>query len=187
MLFSNTLRSCEEYLTAARRADTAEHWTQTYHSLVLCGKLRSAVRWITERETGGFLLPGERCTKMGNRVLEVLRTKHPEARTPTAACLDSYTGRPPELTPVDITDNMVTAVAGRLLGGAGPGGTDSVSLQHCLLRFGTASVELRLIVGDFMEWLGNGRPPWATYWALMSGLIPGCLSSAISRPLISAR
>ena len=30
-------------------------------------------------------------------------------------------------------------------------------------------MELRLIVGEFVEWLGNGRPPWAAYWALMSG------------------
>ena len=102
-------------------------------------------------------------------MLEVLHTKHPEARTPTEACLENYTGRPLEPTPVDITDDTVTAVAGRLLGGAGPGGTDSVSLQHWLLRFGTASAELRLVVGDLVEWLGNGWPPWAAYWALMSG------------------
>ena len=101
--------------------------------------------------------------------MEVLRTKHPGARTPTAASLDCYKGRPPELTPVDITEDTVTAVAGRISGGAGPGGTDSVSLQHWLLRFGAASAELRLIVGDFVEWLGNVRLPWAAYRALMSG------------------
>ena len=135
----------------ARREETAEPRSQTYHSLVLRGKLRLAVRWITEQDTGGILQPGERCTKTGDRVLEVICTKHPEARTPTAASLDSYTGRPPEITPVDITDDTVTAVAGRLLGGAGPGGTDSVSLQHWILRFSAASAELRLIVGDFVE------------------------------------
>ena len=79
-------------------------------------------------------------------MIKVLHTKQPEARTPTAASLDCYTGRPPELTPVDITDDTVTVVAGRLLGGSGPGGTDSVLLQHWLLRFGAASAELRLIV-----------------------------------------
>ena len=100
---------------------------------------------------------------------EVLRTKHPEARTLTAAILESYPRRPPELTPLDITKDTVTAVAGRLSGGAGPGGTDSVSLQHWLLRFGAASAELRLIVGDFVKWLGNGRPPLAAYQELMSG------------------
>ena len=94
---------------------------------------------------------GGRCEKTGDQVLEVLRAYHPEAQTPTAASLTSYTGCPPELTPVGITDNTVMAVVGRLSGGAGPGGTDSVSLQHWLLRFGAASAELRLIVGDFVE------------------------------------
>ena len=169
MLVGDTLRSCKEYLNAVRREETVEHRAQTYHSLVLHGKLRSVVRWITERYTGRVLQPGDRCEKTGDRVLEVLRSKHPEAQTPTAASLTTYTGCPPELTPVDITDDTVTAVVGRLSGGARPGGTDSVSLQHWLLRFGSASAELRQIVGNFVEWLGNGRPPWAAYWALMSG------------------
>ena len=68
--------------------------------------------------------------------MEVLRSKHPEARTPPAASLDSYPDHPPEITLVDITDDTVTAVAGRLSGGAGPGGTDS--LQHWILGFGSA-------------------------------------------------
>ena len=117
----------------------------------------------------GVLQPGGRCEKTGARVLEVLRTKYPESWPPTVASLNPYIGCPPELTPVDITNDTMTAVAGRLSGGAGPGGTNSVSLQHWLLRFGAASSELRLIVGDFIEWMSNGRPPWAAYRALMSG------------------
>ena len=122
MMVEDTLRACEECLTVAQREETAEHRVQTYHILVLHGKLRTAVRWITERETDGVLQPGDRCTKTGERVMEVLRTKHPEAWTPTLASLDSYPGRLPELTPVEITKDTVTAVAGRLLGGVGPGG-----------------------------------------------------------------
>ena len=51
---------------------------------------------------------------------------------PSAACLDAYPGPPSEMVPVDITDDVVSAVAGRLSGGAWPGGTDSISLQHWL-------------------------------------------------------
>ena len=47
--------------------------------------------------------------------------------------------------------------------------TDSVSLQHWLIRFGAANGELRLIVAEFGEWLCNGRPLWAAYCAMMSG------------------
>ena len=69
------------------------------------------MRWITERETGGVLKTGDRYMKTGDRVMEVLRTKQPEAQIPTAANLDSYPGRPPELTPAEITEDMVTTVA----------------------------------------------------------------------------
>ena len=54
-------------------------------------------------------------------------------------------------------------MVGRLLGGAGPGGTDLISLQHWLLRFGAASGELRLIVAEVGEWLSNGRPTYNIY------------------------
>ena len=101
--------------------------------------------------------------------MEVLSTKHPEARTPTAAILESYPERPPEIVPVDITNDMVTAVAWRLSVGSGPVGTDSIILQHWLLRFLASSRELWLIVGNFTEWLSNGPTPWATYCAMMSG------------------
>ena len=106
-----------------------------------------------------MLQPEERCTKTGERVMEVLCNKYPEARPPPATSLDSYPDRPPELVPVDITENTVIEVAGRLSGGAGKGGEDSVILQNWLLHFGAESRELRLIVVDFEEWLRNGRPP----------------------------
>ena len=169
MLVEDTLRACREYLTVVRREETAEQQAQTYHSLVLRGKLQAAVHWITKREKGGVLQPGDQCTEMGDQVMEVLSTKHPEDWTPTTESLDSYPDRSPEITPMDITKDTVMMVAGRLSGGDGPGRKDSVSLQHWLLRFGAASWELRVIVGDFVEWLGNGRPPWDAYRALMSG------------------
>ena len=76
------------------------------------------------------LQPEDTCKKTGDRMMEVIRTNHPEAWTHMAASLYNYKGRPLELTSVDITEDTVTAVAGRLSGSAGPGGTDSVSLQH---------------------------------------------------------
>ena len=105
------------------------------------------------------MLPEEHCTKTGECVLEVLRAKNPNARPSSAACLNTYPDKPPEMVFVDITDNVVLAVTGHLSGGTGLGGTDLVSLQHWLLRFGAASGELRLIVAEVGEWLSNGWPP----------------------------
>ena len=44
MLVEDTLRMWAQYLTVARREESKEHWAQTYHNLVLQGKLRTAVR-----------------------------------------------------------------------------------------------------------------------------------------------
>ena len=169
MLVEDTLRSSTQYLTAVRREETAEHRAKTFHGLVLRRKLRTAMRWITERKKGGVLLQEEHCTNTGEHMIEVLRTKHPDAHPPSAASLNTYTDKLTEMVHVDITDDVVLAVAGRLLGRAGPGGTDLVSLQHWLLRFGAASGEMRQIVAEFGEWLCNGRPPWSAYCAMMSG------------------
>ena len=78
----------------------------------------------------------EEVQKYGGKVMEVLRTKHPEACTPTSAILDNYLDLPPELVPFNITDNTVAAVAGQFSDRDGAGGTDSVSLQHWILRLG---------------------------------------------------
>ena len=38
---------------------------RSYHDTVLSGNLRQAVRWATNREGGGCLLPDYQCTKTG--------------------------------------------------------------------------------------------------------------------------
>ena len=72
--------------------------------------------------------PEELCNKTGERVMDMLCTKHPDARPSYAASLDTYMDQTLELIPVDITKDKVTEVAGRLSGGARLVGTDSVSL-----------------------------------------------------------
>eukprot|EP00978_Attheya_sp_CCMP212_P038941 scaffold198092_cov45-Attheya_sp.AAC.1 len=66
-----------------------------------------------------------------------LRSKHPPARIPEVEDLEEYDTLP-EFVRVDITDETVEKVVRRLSGAAGPGGTDAMSLQHWLLRFGSA-------------------------------------------------
>ena len=90
--------------------------------------------------------------------MEVLRTKNPEARLPSAASQDTYPDRPMDLFLVYIMEYTVMEVTGHLSGGAGPGGMDSASLQHWLLIFVAASGELRLMVVEFEEWIANGQP-----------------------------
>ena len=55
---------------------------RSFHETVLSGKLRQVVRRATDREGGGCLLLGNKCTKTGRPVADVLREKHPNMRVP---------------------------------------------------------------------------------------------------------
>ena len=167
MLVQSTVRTAESYLSLARGQETQEQRAKRFNDLVLAGKLRSAVRYITEREAGGVLMPDEVDGKSGDPVADVLRSKHPEARTPDAAELEAY-DEVPDFVDLDITPTVVEKVARRLSGSAGPGGTDSIALQHWLLRFGESSKRLRAVVAEFAGWMANDSPPWAAYRALMA-------------------
>ena len=128
MMVKYTARTCAQYLSTRREVDSPEHGAKIYHSLVLRGKLQSAVHSITEREKGGVFQPEDMCPKTGQPVLEFLRSKHPKACPPTARSLEAYGDKPLTMVPVDITDPTVTTVVRRLSGSEVPRGVYSISL-----------------------------------------------------------
>ena len=107
-------------------------------------------------------------SKTHEPVIDVLKSKHPDARVLDASVLEDYKTLP-NLVELDITEETVEQVARRLLGSAGPGGTDSAAVQHWLLRFGGASQQLRKAVAELTDWISNSSPPWAAYRALRAG------------------
>jgi hypothetical protein len=113
-----------------------ETLARAFNEKVLRGRLRSAVRNLTNRDQGGVLQPDDACTKTGRPVLEVLRGKHPPMRDPAPNLQDPDHGDVPKPVPVEIMGDVVEDVASRLSGGAGPGSTDAVDLKNWLLRFG---------------------------------------------------
>jgi hypothetical protein len=168
MLVQDTHRTAMAQLSKMRGQETEEQRGKTFSRLVLQGKLRSAVRYLTEREKGGIMLPDEIDEKTGDTVLEVLQSKHPESRVPDISLMEEYDSLP-DFVELDITADTVEKVARRLSGSAGPGGTDASDLQHWLLRFGGASSEFRKAAAEFVRWKANGNPPWAAYRALRGG------------------
>ena len=143
-----------------------------FHEAVLLGKLRQAVRQATNREGGGCLLPGDKCTKTGRPVADVLREKHldmrvPPAENPACAAFEEY-GEVPETVPLDFTEDDVTWVASKLSGAAGALGSEAIEVRNWLLRLGCASEELRVVVTSLSDWMSNSSPPWAAYCALMA-------------------
>jgi hypothetical protein len=81
-----------------------------------------------------------------------------------------------EPVPSEITGDVVKDVVSRLLGGAGPGGTDAVDLKNWLLRFDAESEFLRDSLAGLAKWLANEHPPWAAYPALMACRLVALLS-----------
>ena len=65
------------------RLPTEDSQAQAYNARVLSGRLRSAVRTVTGRSSGGVCQPDDPCTKTGRPVWQVLQDKHPELREPT--------------------------------------------------------------------------------------------------------
>ena len=104
------------------------------------------MRCITEHKKWGVLQPRDTCTNTGEPVLDLLWSKHPEASAPLDISLEAYPRQTPELLPENLTEDTEIEVAWRLSGGAGQGGTNSVSLQHWLLQFDKTSGELRQII-----------------------------------------
>jgi hypothetical protein len=162
-------------LRGGNRASDEDSRMRAFNARVLSGRLRSAVRVLTNRAGGkGVLEPDEACTKTGRPVIDILRSKHPKMRDPAPDLEDpdrgSFEEYPsiPEPLPLEITDEVVSVVGSRLSGGAGPGGTDAVSLRNWLLRFGKESEALRLEFAKLAEWLANSHPPWAAYRGLMA-------------------
>ena len=69
---------------------------------------------------------------------------------------------------MDVGAGNVQSVASKLSGASGLSGFDSYNLRICLLRFGRESAMLREVVSDFVRFLSNTFPPWASYRAFMS-------------------
>ena len=145
---------------------------RSFQETVLSGKLRQSVRRSTDREGGGCLLPDDQCTKIGRPIVEFLREEHPDmcvppVENPTGAAFEEYK-EVLETVPIDFTEDDVTRVASKFSGTAGTMGAEAIELRNCLLRFGCASEELRVVVARLIDWMANSSPPWDAYRALMA-------------------
>ena len=159
-----------------RREQAFEHMERVFHRLMIEGKVRSAVRWITERERGGLLKATDITTitnsqgqKVEMTVLEVLQRKHPEPAQPGPS-LRAFLPypEPPPMIDLDVTGAHILSVARWLRGGAGPGGSNSSAWQDWLLRYGGHSERLRDAVARLTRVVANSPMPWEVLRAPLS-------------------
>ena len=135
------------------RPPTEDSIARAFNARVLSGRLRSAVRTLTDCSGGGVRQPGDLCSKTGRPVWQVLQEKHPALRNPELlndphGAFEPYPTVPTAIT-ICVTPEDVELICSRLSGAAGPSGTDAVELANWLLRFGSESDALR---SEMAEW-----------------------------------
>ena len=132
--------------------------------MVIEGKLRQAMRWVSNRDGRGVLHPDDVDSKSGKTVVEVLESKHPACMISKLgeegwASFEKYDERLNSVL-VDCDQEIVQRVADRMKGGAGPTSVDAQAMSHMLLKFGNNSQALREEMASWVERLGNDSPPW---------------------------
>ena len=143
-----------------------EREIKVFSNLILQGRLREAVRFITDRQGGGVMGPEDDAGKpAGKTVLEVLFSKHPEQRETSQEDYIDCDELPP-LIDVDITAIHVMQAAKKLSGSSGISGFDSYQLQKLLLRNGKHSDDLRESFARATRKLANSLVEWEEVRAL---------------------
>ena len=148
---------------------TQEQVAKVYSRLLLQGKVRAAVRWLTERANGGLLMPDDMDEQKHQPVHRTLCDLHPEARSIVKSDLEVRVGRTPVMPHLEIERLVVEKISHRLSGSAGLGGTDSNSLQRMMSNFGQTSRALQTQFALMTSWLANTTAPWAAYRGLVAG------------------
>ena len=136
-------------------------------------KVRAAMRWITDRPSGGVLLPTDEIVTVRKgkesrqSVFEALKSKHPQSHPPFSTSLLSVNTLP-MFEDVDITGAHINRVANMIQGSPSPGGCDSSHWQDILIRFGHHSDKLRDAVANLARVVVNTIVPWENIRTLLA-------------------
>ena len=162
---------CDKAFKTQPRKKDGDHFIKIFTRLVLQGKTRAAVRWLSE-QSKGLVLPSSRVIDVKNQdgslssmsVLEALKLKHHTPQCPPEPALIKC----PSRMDLTITGAHIHFVASRIQGNACPSGTDAGHWQDVLLHYGGHSDRLRDSVATLVRRLSNNIVPWEDIRALMA-------------------
>ena len=150
-----------------------EHVNKVFTRLMLQGKIRPAMPWLTSRAKGHVLSPDNIITvdvdgvAQSMSVVNALKLKHPTSHPPHSSTLLN----PPQLPlleDVEVTGAHIGLTAHRIQGSTGLGGCDSTHWQDILLRFGPHSQRLRDSIADLTHHFANTLVTWESVRALLA-------------------
>jgi hypothetical protein len=165
---------CNRTLKLNNKSYDGAHVDKIFSKLMFQGKIKAAVRWVTERSQCGLLTPsdevelkadngsGVKCT-----VMDVLRTKHPDPHPPHSLSLLTV-DELPDFEDIEITGALIHNVTFGIQGGAGPGGCDASHWHDVLLRYGSHSSSLRDAVATLSRTLANNIIQWSSIKGLLA-------------------
>ena len=125
------------------RSDEPDQNTRIFSKLVFEGRIRSALRFLSDNHAGVLNLDDN--VDENHTVLDVLRDKHPPARPLQAEALVTSSYDPPDVHPVlfeRLTGPSVRAAALRGQGAAGPSGVDAAGWRRMCSSFHRVSSDL---------------------------------------------
>jgi hypothetical protein len=135
------------------RQDDATSLARKYDAMVLGGKVRAAIRMVTNKGGGGPYHPHDLDSKYGHPVIDVLREKHPDYRVPSEEDFDAYPDAADLLNtmPVYCYEECIAKAAARLSGGTKLCGVKAKMLKHWLLLHGVHSEKLCKAMVDWVD------------------------------------
>lgn len=147
-------RTLQKQLTNGRRARDDEAIMKSFTKLMFEGKVRAALRFLSDSDSGGVLSLDDYVDESGQMTArEVLREKHPPARELHAEALIAPSNdHPPSVHPVYyecITGASIRAAAMRTQGAAGPSGVDAVGWRRICTAFHKESADLCAAIASF--------------------------------------
>ena len=152
---------------------SSNHVTRVFTRLMLLGKVKAAMRWLSDESRGRILLPTDTIQVQTNgqidsvSILDALKVKHPKAQLPCSSTLILDSDIPP-FEDIDVTSSHVATIAHKVQGSGGPGGCDSSHWRDVLLRYDSCSARCRDAVAPLVSLLGNSIVDWNWIQALLA-------------------
>ena len=174
LLVDEAVRCGDRTIRVNIRKVNEDHFVSVFTRLMLHGKTRAAVRWLSDHSKGR-VLPSDNNVELKDNegevlkttVLDVLKKKHPEPQSPPVSTLLKCDPLPPRLD-LEVTGVHIHFIVSRIQGSAGPSGTDAGHWQDVLLRYGAHSNRLHDSVAALVRRLSNSVTPWEDVCALVA-------------------